>query len=59
MADDLKIKLLVVKEGATATFELNGKNFGTLERGDKVAIAKDRSVTVNGTARTAGENPPK
>ena len=59
LADDLKIKLQAMDEGNSVSFELNGKNFGNLERGDKVEIEKDRSVVVNGKNRTPAESPPK
>lgn len=59
LADDLKIKLQAMDEGNSVRFELNGKNFGNLERGDKVEIEKDRSVVVNGKNRTPAESPQK
>lgn len=59
LADDLKLKLQATNEGKSVSFELNGKSFGNLEKGDKVEIAKDRSVMVNGKNRTPGENTPK
>lgn len=51
LADDLKIKLLTKIKSESVAFELNGKSFGDLEKGAVVAIAKDRSVTVNGEKR--------
>ena len=51
-ADDLKVELQTNNEGKSVAFELNGKSFGDLEKGHKVLIAKDRSLTVNGEKRT-------
>lgn len=51
LADDLKIKLQTKPKSELVAFELNGKSFGDLKAGDKVEIAKDRSVTVNGEKR--------
>ncbi len=59
LADDLKIKLQTINEGKSVTFELNGKNFGDLKRGDKVEIEKSRNVLVNGGKRTPENSPPK
>ena len=59
LADDLKIKLQTMNEGTSVTFDLNGKNFGTLERGDKVEIEKSRNVIVNGEMRTFEDSTPK
>ncbi len=57
LADDLKINLQTMDEGKSVRFELNGTDFGNLEKGDKVEIAKDRSVMVNGKSRTPAETP--
>lgn len=57
LADDLKIDLKTTDEGGSVAFQLNGKSFGTLKKGDKVTVKKDRSVTVNGEARTSGAAP--
>lgn len=59
LADDLKLKLQTIDEGKSISLELNGKPFGNLAKGDKLEIAKDRSVTVNGKNRTPAENPAK
>lgn len=59
LADDLKIKLKTMNEGTSVTLDLNGKNFGTLERGDKVEIEKNRNVMVNGEKRTSEDSTPK
>jgi len=48
-----------MNEGQSVTFELNGKNFGDLERGDKVEIEKSRNVLVNGGKRTSEKSPSK
>lgn len=59
LADDLKIKLQTMAKGQSVTFDLNGKSFGNLERGDKVEIGKGRSVMVNGRERVPAESSPK
>lgn len=59
LADDLKIKLQTMTEGASVMFDVNGKNFGTLERGDKVEVEKSRNVMVNGDQRTSKASTPK
>lgn len=59
LADDLKIKLQTKPESELVTFGLNGKSFGDLNAGDKVEIAKDRSVRVNGENRTTAESTPE
>ena len=59
LADDVKIELETIDEGNSLTFQLNGKNFGKLARGDEVAIGEDRNVTVNGDNRTNAEDPTK
>lgn len=52
LADDLKIKLQTKEKSEAVSFELNGKSYGELKEGDKVEIAKDRTVTVNGSKMT-------
>ena len=37
----------MVEDGSSARFQLNGKDFGTLEKGDKVVIEEERDVTVS------------
>jgi hypothetical protein len=51
LADDLKIELETRNEGNSVAFELNGKKFGNLAKGDEVVIDEERNVTVNGEAR--------
>lgn len=51
LADDLKIDLEMAEGGETITFLMNGKEFGDLEKGDKVEIDQARNVKVNDTAR--------
>lgn len=58
-AEDLRINLETMNEGESVTFELNGKNLGDLERGDKVEIEKSRNMLVNGGNRTPGNRPAK
>jgi hypothetical protein len=58
LADDLKIKLQTLDEGNAVSFELNGKTFGKLQRGDKVEIDKSRNVRINGAKRTSEDSPP-
>ncbi len=48
LADDLRIRLATRDEGSLVTFQLNGRNFGDLKRGDQVVIDEERNVTVNG-----------
>ncbi len=48
--DDVKIRLEKVP-GSPITFQLNGKDYGALKLADKVAIDKERNVTVNGAIR--------
>jgi hypothetical protein len=59
LADDVKINLQTMNEGTSVTFDVNGKKFGTLKRGDKVEIEKSRNVMVNGEKRTAEDGSPK
>ena len=59
LADDLKIKLQTKIKSESVAFELNGKSFGDLKAADKVEIAKDRSVMVNGEKRTTSESTPE
>lgn len=57
LADDLRIDLQTVEGAESATFQLNGRQFGILQAGDAVGIDEERNVTVNGDKRTAMENP--
>lgn len=59
LADDLKINLQTIAEGHSVSFDLNGKPFGQLQRGDKVEIDKSRNVRVNGEQRASEAAPPK
>jgi serine/threonine protein kinase len=40
---------------APLTLAVNGRSYGTLQVGDHLTVAADRSVAVNGIPRTAGE----
>ena len=57
--EDLKIKLETMNEGTSVAFQLNGRKFGSLGKGDEVVIDKARNVTVNGEKRPPQESPPK
>ena len=59
LADDLNIELETVNEGNSVAFQLNGKKFGNLSKGDEVVIEEERNVTVNGEKRTPRKSPPK
>ena len=59
LAADLRIELQTVDGAAGFTFQLNGRDFGTLQTGDAVAIDEERNVTVNDEKRTATEAPPE
>lgn len=56
LADDLRIARETVGEGNSVTLQLNGKEFGDLERGDEVVIEADRSVMVSGERRIGAES---
>jgi hypothetical protein len=59
LADDLKIGLETRDDGNLVAFQINGKSFGNLKKGDKVEIAEDRSVMVNGGQRVSEASPPE
>jgi hypothetical protein len=50
-ADDLIIRLEMLEEGGPISFKVNGNDFAALKKGDKVVIAENRNVTVNGASR--------
>lgn len=51
LADDAVIQLEMLESGSPISFQLNGKEFGTLNEGDRVVIDENRNVTVNGITR--------
>ncbi len=59
LADDVEIELEMIPGGRSIAFQLNGKKFGDLERGDEVVIDEDRNVAINGTQREHRESPPE
>lgn len=59
LGEDLKIKLETMNEGTSVAFQLNGRKFGSLGKGDEVVIDKARNVTVNGEKRPPQESQSK